>query len=194
MGLVSSKERDFLLIWIRSNFLRKLKSMSLHRLSKLLNFAVLPPYLKKSRFHLNSTQFFSVSEFWTILYIRGQQHASLQPLCSGSLYSVGNIHIVRERWTEQISFHMMNIHVHFLNHRIRPPCEVPEGRENVYELPDSTHTHTGPGLCPPTLAQSKTCSEIRARSREAASQWLCWRTVETGLSCSVIRAEAAAGL
>ena len=46
---------------------------------------------------------------------------------------------------------MMNVYVHSLNHhRIRPSCEIPEARVNVCVcvcvLPDSVHTHTGPGL------------------------------------------------
>ena len=55
----------------------------------------------------------------------------------------------------------------------------------VCVLPDSTHTHTHThtqrpwGSAPHSLAQRDTRSEIRARSREAAGQWLCRRTVET---------------
>ena len=93
----------------------------------------------------------------------------------------------------------VNIQVNFLNHhRIRPAGNSWSGR--MCAPRQRTHTQA-PGLRPPVPALSLTYthSEIRARSREAAGQWLtsCFLSVETvttpsvsGLSCSEISAAA----
>ena len=58
---------------------------------------------------------------------------------------------------------MMNVYINFENHHhIRPSCKIPEARENVCVLPDSSAPH------PHSLADTR--SEIRARSGEAAGQ------------------------
>ena len=74
-------------------------------------------------------------------------------------------------WTDQFSYDDY-VSVNFLNHhRIRPSCEIPEARENMCVCVCVC-------VCVHCLG-AHTHSEIRACSREAAGQWLCWTTVKT---------------